>query len=203
MTWRKTGQFGHGLPIERRFDRRLHLLEHHQQARMIDPVTLRQRRPLGRTGAFHLGMKIPVADPTGEIRAHTFRDQRVHHVERGHAAAAGDAVAIENIARLTGSKTGKGLHQGRRMLPVDGEVAILQQSRRCHQIRTAGNAADAHAVAGKLAQAGQHSRNIPVDRRAAGADEDGMETGATARQRRGGDGNAGRRHPGISFNDMR
>jgi hypothetical protein len=50
-------------------------------------------------------------------------DQRVHHVERGDAAGAGEAVAIDLEQGVTEMEKGKGLRKGRDVLPVDRDRA--------------------------------------------------------------------------------
>ena len=68
------------------------------------------------------------------------------------------------------------------MLPVNGEVPIFEQASRSHQIGASGNAADAHAVTGKLAQTGKNAGRIPIDGRAPGTNEHHVETGAATGQ---------------------
>jgi hypothetical protein len=49
-----------------------------------------------------------------------------HHVERCDTAAAGDAITVQHVARLARDKLWEGFGQGRRVLPVDGEVSAVQ-----------------------------------------------------------------------------
>ena len=102
---------------------------------MVSAEPLGKRCALRRSAARTCGMQIPVADAAGEIRAHPFGDQRVHHVERRDPAATGDAVAVDDEARLARRQMRKGLQQGRRVLPMNGKIASVQQTRRRQQIR--------------------------------------------------------------------
>ncbi len=97
----------------------------------------------------------------------------MHHVERCDAAATGDAITVQHIARLTRNKLWKGFGQGRRVLPVNGEVTTVQQAGSGKKIGAAGNAADPDALARKTPQGRMEAcRLLPVFRIATGDDED-------------------------------
>jgi hypothetical protein len=63
-------------------------------------------------------------------------DQRVHHVERGDAAGAGEAVAIDLEQGVTEMEKGKGLRKGRDVLPVDRASVSIEQARLGEKIRS-------------------------------------------------------------------
>lgn len=107
---------------------------------MVGAMALGGGTPLRRAGFGHGRVQIPVADTPSEMRAHSLRNHRMHHIEGRDAAGAGDAVPIENEPRLPGREVAEGLFQHRRMLPVNGEIAVFQQSRRRQHISAAGNA---------------------------------------------------------------
>ncbi|MNL28176.1 hypothetical protein D3C87_1498090 [compost metagenome] len=103
----------------------------------MQAMALGQRGTLRLGGGSYMGMQIPVADPRGEGGTEAGRYQSMHHVERRHAAAAGQSVAVEDIAGLFGLEAGKVLDQRRSVFPMDGEAVICQQAGSGQQVRSA------------------------------------------------------------------
>lgn len=118
----------------------------------------------------------------------------------GNAVSAGDAVAIENKPRLPGREMAKGLFQYRRMLPMDGEIAVFQQSRRCKHISATGNAPDPDTLPRQPPQRPVRIfRNGPVLRPAARTDENRVAFLAGSGKRLTVDNDAGRTSDGLAI----
>ena len=114
----------------------------------------------------------------------------MHHVERGDAAAAGDALAVDHEAGRARDEVGEGFRQHRRVFPVDGEIPPREQARRREEEGPPGNAAEADPGPGKPVEGRGHPGQAPVLRGAAGADEEGVQVGQRV-ERGAGDRQAG------------
>ena len=101
-----------------------------------------------------MGVQEPVADRGRELAAVIALDQRHHHVERGDAARAGDAVAVDLEQRRHHLDIGEGLAEGRQMLPMQRRAALIEQPGLGEDVGPAGDAADGDALrARRLSQA--------------------------------------------------
>ena len=74
-----------------------------------------------------MSVQEPVADGGRELAAVIALDQRDHHVERGDAARAGDAVAVDLEQRRHDRDIGEGLAEGGQMLPMQRGAAPIEQ----------------------------------------------------------------------------
>ena len=92
-----------------------------------------------------MGVQEPVADRGRELAPVIALDQRHHHVERGDAAGAGDAVAVDLEQRRHHVDIGEGLAEGRQVLPMQRGAALIEQPGLGEHVRTAGDAADGDA----------------------------------------------------------
>src|SRR5690606_20947837 len=114
-------------------------------------------------------------DGGGKRHAMVRGDDRMGHVERRYAACAGQPVPVDLEQGSLDANSGKGFGKGFAMLPVDGAAIAVEQPRMRQDERSAGDAADAHAVAGEKPETAE-GRTLAEGRRvAAGADEEEVQ----------------------------
>ena len=113
----------------------------------------------------------PVADRGRKLAPVVALDQRHHHVERGDAARAGDAIAVDLEQRRRDLDIGEGFAEGRLMFPMQRRARAVEQPGFRQDVRPAGNAADGDAFAREPAQPGKGAPVVEQGRIAAGADE--------------------------------
>ncbi len=153
---RQTGAGGEILAGPRLLDRLLHRLQNTDQARVVGAEPLAGAEALGVARGPLLGAQEPFADREGEGGTVIAGDQREHHVERGDAAGAGDAVAVDLVEGAAHLEIGEILHEGRNVLPVERAAPPREQACAGEHEGPARHAGDqGHAVAGEAAQPGE------------------------------------------------
>ncbi len=138
--WR--GQRRAGL---RGFDAGLHGAQHREQLLVGDAEPVAEIHALRAEAFADMRVQEPVADGGRELAPVIALDQRHHHVERGDAAGAGDAIAVDLEQRRHHRDIGEGLAEGGEMLPMQRGAALIEQARLGEHVRPAGDAADGDA----------------------------------------------------------
>ena len=99
-------------------------------------------------------------------------NQRQHHVERGGAAGAGEAVTVDLEQTAGGFDFRKGLGEAGQILPVDGAFVAVEQAGFGQNMRAGAHRADAGALARHLAEPRQQPLVGVALHVEAGADHD-------------------------------
>ena len=128
----------------------------------------------------------PVAGPHRQRGAVPLGDERMHHVERRHAAGAGHPVAVDHVTRAAQRQIGKFLGKGLRMFPVDGHAVAGHDAGAGKDERPTRDAAHAHASLRQAPEPGEGGAMDELGRVAAGADEEQIEIEIVADPRRAG-----------------
>ena len=97
-------------------------------------------------------------DGAGQGGAEAGLDDGQHQAERGDAAGAGDAVAVDGVKVADEVDLGELLLDRRQVLPMDGAAAAAQQPGGGQRERAGAEAAKRHAIAREPAQRGGDPR---------------------------------------------
>ncbi len=155
------------LATERVFDVQVHDADCIEDLGVRDTGARLDVMPLCRFAGAHVLVEGDLGDLVREIRAMLNRDQAQHHVERRHAAGAGDAVPVdgENVRRHLDVR--KLFSQRPQIFPVDRAASAVQQVVAREKI---GAGADRPEGASHRIQAPQLVSKVGIQRKALNVD---------------------------------
>ena len=122
--WRASAARGCGVSMLR-----LHGAQHREQLLVGDAEPIAQIHALRAEAFADMRVQEPVADGSRELAPVIALDQSHHHVERGDAAGAGDAIAVDLEQRRHDRDIGEGLAEGGQVLPMQRGAALIEQAR--------------------------------------------------------------------------